>query len=136
MGEMFSSVSPFVFVLGHTSLFGQSSSLSGRSDDDERRIRIHRSSFCRHIAVSDVAPGMCVSKAKGKGRLTVHGDDVGRRHCPMAPKRGWVWWEGGGGKTKGTTWQQCQRVWSTFGTCREGGYMRCEIYVATKAFMA
>ena len=79
------------FVLGHTSLFGRSSLLSGRSDDDERRIRIHHSSFGRHVAVSDVAPGMCVSKAKGKGGLTVHGDDVGRRHCLMAPERGRVW---------------------------------------------
>ena len=81
---------PFVFVLGRTSLFGQSSSLSLRSDDDERRIRIRRSSFGRHVAVSDVAPGRCVSKEKGREGHTVHGDDVGRRHCRMAPKRGRV----------------------------------------------
>ena len=56
---------PFMFVLGRMSLFGCSSSLSGRSDDDERRIRICRSSSGRHIAVSDVAPGICVSKEKG-----------------------------------------------------------------------
>ena len=42
-----------------------SRSLSGHSDDDERRIRIRRSSSGCHVAVSDVAPGICVSKEKG-----------------------------------------------------------------------
>ena len=98
---------PFVFVVGRSSLFGGSSSLSGRSwivvgdgrsprcvvvvcgrgsvvsvvarrgravpwsvgrsgserspiDDDERRIRIRRSPFGCHVAVSDVAPEMDV----------------------------------------------------------------------------
>ena len=60
---------PFMLVLGHMLLFGQSSSLSGQSDDDERRIRICCSSSGRHVAVSDVAPGMCVSKEKGRDDL-------------------------------------------------------------------
>ena len=58
---------PFVFVLGHTSLFRRSSLLSGQLDNDERQIRIRRSSFGRHVTISDVASGMCVSKEKGWG---------------------------------------------------------------------
>ena len=57
---------PFVFVLGRMSLFGRSSSLSGHLDDDEQQIRICCSSSGRHVAVSDVAPGMCVSKERGR----------------------------------------------------------------------
>ena len=38
---------------------------SGRLDNDEQWIQICRLSFGRHITVSDVAPGMCVSKEKG-----------------------------------------------------------------------
>ena len=47
----------FMFILGHMLLFGQ-------SDDDERWIQICCSSCDRHVAVSDMAPGMCVSKEK------------------------------------------------------------------------
>ena len=57
---------PFMFILGRMSLFGQSSSLSGHSDDDEPWIRIRRSSSGRHVTVSNVAPGMCVSKERGR----------------------------------------------------------------------
>ena len=42
---------------------------------------------------------------------------------------------GGGGKMKEMTWQPNEHVWSAFGTCWEGGYMRCEICVAHKAFV-
>ena len=38
---------------------------------------------------------------------------------------------GGGGKMK----ENDEHVWSAFGTCREGGYMRREICVAHKAFV-
>ena len=48
-------------------------------NDDEQQI--HCLSFGHHIALSNVAPGMCVSTVKGWGQLTVHGDNVGCHQC-------------------------------------------------------
>ena len=36
-------------------------------DNDEQQIQIRHSSFGCHVAVSDVAPGMCVSKGRAGG---------------------------------------------------------------------